>query len=851
MSKFYTNVTINRDNVLLRGYEDGQRMQLTIPYHPYVFIPSKGTKDTPYRTLQGKKVDKLEFGSISDAREFIQKYSDVSGMEIYGLQAVPHFVYTFIRDSYPGEIKYDPKLISVVSLDIETASDDGFPDIDTANKEVIAITVRKNGKSVVLGCREYIPKDEHVHYIRCSSEKVLLEKFISIWRELDPDVLTGWNVEFFDIPYLVNRIRRELGEVFAKKLSPWNSLRKRIVTIVGREHTVYDPEGVTILDYMQLYRKFTFTMQESYKLDHIAFMELGERKIDYSEEYESLHDLYERNFDLFIDYNIKDVVLVDRLEEKLKLIEQVYALAYDGKVNFQDTFTSVRMWDIIIHNYLLDRNIVIPSQNMREKDKQIVGAYVKDPQVGLHNWVVSFDLNSLYPHLIMQYNISPETFVDQISHLSFDDGIDKIFNGALNDSELRQKLIDHNVTIAASGCMFDKDRQGFLPELMEKMYNDRVVYKKAMLAAKQRYEETHSYEDEKDISRNHNMQLAKKIQLNSVYGALGNAFFRWFDPKLAESITKSGQLSIKWIEREMNQYLNKLFKTEGEDYVLACDTDSMYITLDRLVCQVYKERPSNAEDLRQWTAKVVEFLDKVCEQKLEPFIEKCYEDLAAYVNAYGQKMKMKREAIANKGIWTAKKRYILNVYNNEGVQYTEPKLKMMGIEAVRSSTPASCRDNIKKALSIIMNGTEDELIQFIDNFRIQFKTLPFEQIAFPRGCKGLQEYQDAANIFRKGTPIHVKGALLYNHYLRKHKLEKKYQPIFEGEKVKFCYLKVPNPVRQHVISTTGDLPKELGLDKYIDHDTQFEKAFLDPLSTVVNAIGWHTEKQMSLEAFWS
>ena len=673
-----------------------------------------------------------------------------------------------------------------------------------------------------------------------------------MWRskEFSPDVLTGWNVEFFDIPYLVNRIKRELGDIYAKKLSPWGFLTKRKVTIVGREHEVYDPAGITILDYMQLYRKFTFVMQESYKLDHIAFVELGERKIDYSDEYESLHDLYEKNYELFIDYNIKDVVLVDRLEEKLKLIEQVYALAYDGKVNYQDTFTSVRMWDVIIHNYLLEQNIVVPPLKIKEKERQIMGAYVKDPQVGMHKWVVSFDLNSLYPHLIMQYNISPETYVGTIEALNDDNGIEKIMNGALNDPAIRNELESQNVTIAASGCMFDKDRLGFLPELMYKMYNDRVVYKNRMLEAKQRFEHSKSYADQIEISSNHNMQLAKKIQLNSAYGALGNAYFRWFDPKYAESITKSGQLSIRWMEREINKYLNKLFKTENEDYVLACDTDSMYITLDRLVNSVFEERENEFKSDSERTSAVVAFLDRVCQQKLEPFIDKSYQNLAEYVNAYEQKMIMAREAIADKGIWTAKKRYVLNVHNNEGVQYAEPQLKIMGLEVVRSSTPSSCRVNIKKALGMIMNQTEDDLIKFIEEFRQEFKTLSFEEIAFPRGCKGLSNYSDAANIFRKGTPIHVKGALLFNNELKKKGLLKKYQPIYEGEKIKFCYLKVPNPVREHVISTTGSLPKELDLDKYIDYDTQFQKAFLDPLSTVVDAIGWHTEKQMSLEAFW-
>ena len=846
MTKFYTNVSLSRNDILLRGYEDGQRVQHRIPYKPTLYVHSKNNNSL-YRNLKGKQVDEIKLESISEARDFVKRYSDVEGFDIYGLT---NYVYAFINEYFPGELDYDPKKISMVNIDIEVAADQGFPNIQTADKEITAITMKKDDMYVVLGCGEFdISKldadlQTKIKYIKCHDEAQLLIKFLDVWRSkwFLPDVVTGWNIETFDIPYIVNRVKRILGESMAKKLSPWELLEERTITVAGRDYQTYVPVGISTLDYLQLYRKFSFTMQESYRLDHIANIELGERKMDYS-EYDSLFDLYKKDYQKFIEYNIKDVDLVGKLEDKLKFIEQVYAIAYDGKVNYQDAFTSVRMWDIIIHNYLLSQRIVIPHVKPGKKERQIIGAHVKDPKVGMHKWVVSFDLNSLYPHLMMQYNISPETYVGHISVINGEDGVKKILDGYLNEPSIRNQMTSQNVTVAASGCMFDKDYQGFLPKLMQKMYDDRVVYKKRMIEAKKAQELNPSYENEKAIAQNHNMQLAKKIQLNSAYGALSNEYFRWFDPKLAESITLSGQLSIMWIEREINTYLNKLFKTKDEDYVLACDTDSMYITLDNLVTQCGLQNSP--------TSEVITFLDKVCEDRLEPFIDNCYGQLSEYVNAFEQKMKMKREAIANKGIWTAKKRYILNVWNNEGVSYAEPKLKMMGIEAVRSSTPAACRANIKKAIGIIINEDEDAIIKFIEKFRMEFSKLPFEDVAFPRGCKGLTEYADPNSIYRKATPIQVRGALVYNHLLKQKKLDQRYQLIQEGDKIKFCYMKVPNPVRENVLACPGNLPKQLGMDQYIDYNTQYDKAFVEPIKTILDAIGWRVEKKSSLESFFS
>jgi DNA polymerase elongation subunit (family B) len=850
---FYTNVHQHRNEFFIRGYEGNERVQYTVPCQPFLFTSdSKGLGD--YRTLEGRAVRKIHFDSIREARNYIQDNEGVSGKFIYGMT---NWVYPFINEHYKGDIDYDAKLISVVTLDIETDSTGGFPNIETADKEVTAITLSKNGKYVVFGFKDFEARQEtfdklgspvkveDISFVKCENEFDLLNKFITVWRSKQylPDIVTGWNVEFFDMPYLLNRIARIIGPESSKRLSPWGELSEREVEITGRMFKIPVIVGITILDYMQLYKKFSFTMQESYRLDHIANVVLGEKKLDYGEMgYESLDDFYKRDYYHFMVYNIRDVELVARMDDKLKFIEQVYALAYDAKVNYLDTFTSVRMWDVIIHNYLYNQNVVVPMFNPDSRTSDgIVGAYVKDPQVGMHHWVVSFDLNSLYPHLIMQYNISPETYKGTFSSLYVEDGVDRIINGALNDLSIRNEMISQNYTVAATGCYFDRDRQGFLPKLMSKMYDDRVRFKNEMLVAKRKYELTPTYELEKEIARCHNMQLAKKIQLNSAYGALGNKFFRWFDPRYAESITKSGQLSIRWMEIKINQYLNKLFKTTDKDYVLAVDTDSMYITLDTLVQQVMPDASPE---------KIVKFLDDVCEKKIQHYIDKCYQELAVYVNAYEQKMFMKREAIASKGIFTAKKRYVLNVYNNEGVQYAEPKLKIMGIEVVRSSTPAVVRSKLKEAIEIIVNKDEAFLQKFVAEERDKFKQLPFDEVAFPRGCKELDKWKDATTRFKSGTPIHVKGALLYNYYIKDKKLEKKYELINRGSKIKFCYLRTPNYTGEHVISTPGKLPKELDLDQFIDYDKQFEKSFLDPLNTILGVIGWEAEKRSTLEGFF-
>jgi len=829
--KFYTNVQLIGNQFLVRGVENGRRYEHRDEFFPTLFVKSKGK--AKYKTLSGESVEAINPGTVRDCREFYKRYEDVEGFEIYGND---RYIYQYISEKYPDdEIKFDISQIKLVTLDIETTSEQGFPNVESCVEEILAITIQDYTTKQIItwGSKPFKNTRKDVTYHHCPTEYELLTSFINYWMQDVPDVITGWNIQLFDIPYICKRLNRVLGEKLMKRFSPWGLVSESEIHIMGRTHTVFDVGGVTQLDYLDLYKKFTYKAQESYRLDYIAKVELGQKKLDHS-EFDTFKEFYTGNWQKFIEYNIIDVELVDRLEDKMKLIELALTMAYDAKVNYNDVFYQVRMWDTIIYNYLKKRNIVIPPKNRSQKNEKYAGAYVKEPKPGKYDWVVSFDLNSLYPHLIMQYNISPET-LRETRHGSA--SVERILNEEVSD-------FNPEYATCANGAQYRKDVRGFLPELMDKMYGDRVVFKKRMLAAKQEYEKNPSTALTKEIARCNNIQMAKKISLNSAYGAIGNQYFRYYKLANAEAITLSGQVSIRWIENKMNQKINKILKTEDVDYVIASDTDSIYLNLGPLVDRVYEGREKTTEG-------VVSFLNKVCENEFEPYIEGSYQALADYVSAYDQKMQMKRENIAERGIWTAKKRYILNVWDSEGVRYEEPKLKMMGIEAVKSSTPAPCRDMIKSALKIMMNGTEDEVIDFIDQSRKDFKKLPPEEIAFPRSASNVEKYKAHSTIYAKGTPIHIRGALLYNHYVKKHKLDNKYSLIQNGEKVKFCYLKKPNVIHENIISFIQDFPSEIGLDRYIDYDLQFDKAFLEPLKIILDAIGWNVEKTVNLELFFS
>ena len=830
--RFYTNVQMIGNNFLVREVVNGKREIYKEEYSPTLFV--KSNKKTKYKTLDGESVEPVKPGTVRDCREFYKKYDGVDGFKIFGNN---RYIFQYLSDKYPqDEVKFDISQINLVTMDIEVKAEQGFPDPESCSEEMLTISLQDYAtkKITTWGRKPYVPTQDNVTYYHFSDEIEMLNSFLYHWSKNPPDVITGWNVRLYDIPYLCGRISRIMGDKKCKLLSPWGLVSQDEIYISGRRYNVYDIAGMTTLDYLELYKKFTYKAQESYRLDYIASIELGQKKLDHS-EFDTFKEFYTGNWKKFVDYNIIDVELVDRLEDKMKLIELALTMAYDAKVNYQDVMYQVRMWDTIIYNYLKKRNIVIPPKDSSDKNDKYAGAYVKEPKPGKYDWVVSFDLNSLYPHLIMQYNISPETLLET-KHPSVT--VDKILGEELTFEMYKDSAV------CANGAQYRKDVKGFLPELMEKMYAERVVFKKKMLEAKQAYEKTPTKKLEKEIARCNNIQMAKKISLNSAYGAIGNQYFRYYKLANAEAITLSGQVSIRWIENKMNDYLNKLLETEDIDYVIASDTDSIYINFGPLVDKFFNSKIDNK-------AKIVSLLDQVCQDKLEPFIDKSYQELATYVNAYDQKMFMKRENIADRGIWTAKKRYILNVWDSEGVRYEEPKLKMMGIEAVKSSTPAPCRKMIKDALNIMMSGTEEDVIKFIDDSRVQFKKMPPEDIAFPRTVSNVNKHKSTSSIYAKGTPIHARGALLYNHHIKDKKLDNKYSLINNGEKIKFCYLKKPNWIHENVISFISDFPTELDLDKSIDYELQFEKAFVEPVKVILDAIGWNVEKVVNLELFFS
>ena len=836
MTEFYTSVDMIGNTLYHRGYRDGEVFLEKVDYRPTLYVPA--TTKTEHRGLDGVYLEPFQPGSIKDCREFIDRYKQVEGFRVYGNT---DYIYPFIGENYKGEVDYDFSQVKVMYFDIETTCDGGFPDVDNPEEQVIAITSRIGDEVTAFGLGDYDIKESNLTCHKFETEEELLYSFLEYVEREKPDIFTGWNIKFFDIPYLVSRMNHVLPRNYANKLSPWRKIRAKTIQKMNREHTTFEIYGVSTLDYFDLYKTFTYVNQESYRLDHIAFVELGEKKLSY-EEFDSMAEFYKNDFQKFMEYNVKDVDLVFRLEEKMKLLELACALAYSAKVNFKDVFGQVRTWDSIIYHYLAEHNIVIPPKKPGNKDSQYAGAYVKDPIIGMHDWVVSFDLNSLYPHLIMQYNISPETKVSE----------EKDYRVTPNQILRGDTPETGQYSVAANGTRYTKKFQGFLPSLMERMYKERKMYKKKMIECQKQLEEIPKMNMPtvgrgalhakltKDIAKYNNFQMVRKIQLNSAYGAIGNEWFRYYDVDMAEAITLSGQLSIRWIADKVNEFLNKTIGTEDYDYVIASDTDSVYIRLGKLVDKVCGNK-SNTE--------IVDFLDKASQDILLPFMKKQYDELAKVMNAYDNKMVMDRECIADKGIWTAKKRYVLNVHDSEGVRYAKPKMKIMGIETTRSSTPQVVRDALKEAIKLIVNTDEKTVRDYITGFEKKFKSMDPEEIAFPRSVNGLGRYKDSSSIYRKSTPIAVKGALVFNHYIKQNGL-KKYTPIQEGDKIKFLYLKTPNYVREHVISFSSSLPKELKLHKFVDYDTQFQKSFIDPLTTILDTLGWSHKEVASLESLF-
>lgn len=841
MSNFYTNVKVIGNNVCYRGIENGIPVKYKVPYSPKIYIATNNP--SKFKTIDDRYAEEIEPGSIRETKDFIKQYENVDNSEILGDIGVD---VQFISDKFKGNIDWDIDLMSIYIIDIETASENvnAVAHKLTAPEEILLISMTNlsTRKVTTFTARPYTGTNENdAKIILCKDEYSLLNTFIEFWSRSNIDIITGFNSNGFDIPYLVNRISNVMDDSHVKRLSPWGLVTPRKVKgKFGKDDIVYDIAGISCLDFRECYLKYTYVKREQNSLEYISQVELGVGKNDHS-EFASFKEFYQKNWNKFLEYNIVDTLLVLQLEDKLKLIELCLTMSYLAKINFNDVFSQIRMWDSIIYNHLKTKNIVIPKRASGSKSEKFEGAYVKEPVPGLYKWIVAVDATSLYPSIIQALNISPETFVGIRENISV--------------SGLMRKeceLSDVYAT-AANGAMYSKDKMGLLPELIDIYMAKRKDAKQNMLDAKSRLElsKIAKFDNRSDakkeyknlvneISKFHNEQMAFKIAMNSLYGAIGNVFCRYFELENARAITLTGQYIIKTVGEGLNKTLSNMFKVDNYDWAFYSDTDSCYITLNPLVEKLYS-KVSNE--------KLVGIISKISNDKLEPIINNDCLDLQLYINAYRNTINFKRETISSEGIWIAKKRYFMNVLDNEGVRYASPELKVMGMEVVKSSTPGVVRDHLKQCLALILENKEYELQRFIQDFKTKFKSLPVEDISFPRGVNGIDKYS-AGTGYKSGCPIHTKGAILYNQKLRTLKLDNIYPIIGDGDRVKYTYLKTPNTIKDSVISFPSELPKEFNLDGYIDYDMQFNKAFLEPIRHILSILGWSIEKKNSIEDFF-
>lgn len=834
---------------------NGKRFQRVFSETPLeLFIP--GARPDALG-LFGERLSKVEFGSVEEMADFVKEYDGVT--EVYGQTSAPH---QFIAKQWPGKIDFNINHIKILNFDIEVDSREGFPYPDRAAYEITSIAMKVFGEKrrIAFGLKYYKPKNDFDEYIQCEDERDLLIKFIQEWKRINPDIITGWYIEGFDVPYLVNRIRKILGEEWLIQLSPYYHETKRVIreTKVGRDDISYSILGITVYDYQNLYMKFSPTKLESYKLDEVGKHEKVGRKVDWeSLGYKDLNDLYDRNFELFIDYNYQDVELVEDIDHKLKFILCAINIAYLTHSRFSEALATVKPWDNFVYNMLLEDNIQIPPQKFTAKDKDIVGAYVKEPIPGKYKWIIAVDMASLYPSIAMMYNMSPETLVyrDAPDPMAF---MEKVFNDDPATMKLIASRIAEGLCTASNGSSYRQDIIGVIPRGMKLLFDTRKDVKtKQMKEAKKKLEAAkaaHASEEELNqltqlVQMLDAYQQALKVVANGGYGAMSNVGFRYFNIPMAEGITVTGQMTIKYAGAKLNAFLNQRFKTTDVDYVIYTDTDSCYITLEKFVTDILKVPELQWKEKMQ---KLVDAVDLFVKKEIDPMLNQAWIDLCAKVGSIHNTMDMKRESICDVGIMRGRKNYVLRVWDMEGVRYTEPEIKAVGVEAKRTSTPMICRTALTECYNIMLDQTNDNLLEYLKKFRKEFDKASFKQIAFPKGVSEIKKYMnEGPAIFEKGTPIHSRAAIYFNKFVREKNLEGTYGIIQEGNKIRFVYLKEPNPLHSNVIGFIDDLPKEFELDNYVDRDLQWTKTFLGPLMSFTDIIGWAVEKRESLDDLWS
>lgn len=834
---FYTSVDVYGSNILVREVRDGIRSNRKEQWRPTLYVKDSSTEDSGFKSLYKTRVKPVQPGTIRECKDFIKKYENTSGFEIFGQQ---NFPLQYMSQYRMGTWNF--KHVKALAIDIEcmTPEGGGFAKPELALGEINLITLQDihTKRCVTFGTIQKPEKCDYTDYIYCIDEEHLLKMFLNHWEQYGPDVVTGWNSNGFDLPYLINRITKILGFEFAKRLSPWGMVECGIKEYKGKPELKFKIVGVQCLDYMLLMKKFTYGGRESWSLASVAQEELGETKRPNPGT--SFEDFYTNYQDLFVDYNVQDTKLVTKMDEKMQLLQMALTIAYMARVNFEDVYSPVKLWDNIIHNVLIADKIVVPQRKSTgySGEEGIIGAYVKNPVPGMYHDVGSIDATSLYPSLMLTLNLSPETYLGQAYST-----IEMCLDGNYVNT-------DPNVAMGANGSLFDKSEMGIIPRLIIDYMTRRKTTKKEMLGIEQKAEDFKKAGDYKSaddlknqIASLNNLQMAIKILMNSLYGAMANKGFRFFNSDVAESITSTGQLYLRAIEKQIDADLCTMFKIPSSVLMVYADTDSVYFTLQKVID---KYAPGAS------TLQRINMIEKLTIEKIVPAVNRITEQVSRDINAYSHKIIFKNEIAADKVIWLGKKMYVCRVHSSEGVRYAKPKFKTMGVALVRSSTPKVVQDSLRNSLETIFTKGESETQDFIRQTRAEFGNFEVEDVAFPRGVNNLAEYSSSSDIYRKGTPIHVRAALLHNNLLEKHGLSNTYEKIKDGDKLRFIYLRSPNPIHENVIGwgADGNLPKEFGLHKYVDWDLQFDKTFKDAIENIIEPIGWSTEPRATLEEFF-
>lgn len=843
MQPFYTSASVCGDKINLRYIDENGDDRITEieDFGPTLF--TKTDSPTGYQDIYGKHCLPKKFDSIKDARGYYKERKEM-GIEVLGMD---DYILQYLSDNFNHDMKLDMRVINICNIDIETKSDI-MPEAENPIWEIdqIGIRDRRNDLYYSFSLYDWSPDNCHervkdiskrVVHQKFDNERDLLKAFIVWWKQNTPHIVTGWNVAGFDIPYICARLEYLWSDRTYKRLSPYGRVYKRTFTNdFGNEQIGFNIDGVEVLDYLQLYKKFVLDPRPNYKLGTIGEIETGKSKIEYDGK---LKDLSAENPQKYVDYNLIDTRLVEQIDDKRDLINLATFVAYHAKVPLQAVFSPVKVWDATIFNALKVEKKVVPMMRVQTKHK-FEGGFVKEPQLKLNGWTMSFDFESLYPKCIMQCNISPETLM----HYDED---------APPDADWFNKKatpLFKEYACAPNGAYYRKDKVGVVAQEIEKVFNDRKASKKKAGQYKQQAKECDDPVEKERLTvlagAFKTREQALKILINSLYGALGNEYFRLYDWRNAEAVTSFGRIAIQWGERKVNEWLSGLLGTD-DDYVLAIDTDSLYIDFQPLI-----DAKKKTDD--DWNT-TTDWLDKLAERVIQPKTKDWYNELAEYMNSYAQQMSFDREAISPKSFWVAKKMYAMIIMDMEGYRYKpeEADLKHMGLETKRSSTPELVREGLKTCLQRILVDGEESLQQHVNEFRDKYWDASIYDICKVSRANNLPKYQDYKGRPIKGCPGHLKGAMLYNRLAE----EKGFDAIIQGDKIAYIELKQPNSFDKMdatalAWSSGSMLPDPLRepADRYVDRDTMFEKNFMMPVNKWCNIVGMNAESVDTLDEFF-